>query len=64
MFQLSTHDLSQIFLENSIDEPSCKLSEDDEAFYSSIQEELNKEIRQPHPLTIERILTYSKRLSE
>ncbi|WP_423147647.1 hypothetical protein [Rubrolithibacter danxiaensis] len=38
------------------------ISEEDEQFLSSIKEDLNKLVKQPHGDTITSILNYSKRL--
>jgi|GEM_PF-3762855 len=62
MIQLSTFELNLLFLENTIDEPSCALSKDDNDFYNTLKEELDKEIRHPHPSSIESILAYSRSL--
>ena len=64
MIQLSTLELSSLFLESSTDEPSCCLSADEQMFYNSIQTELNMEVREPHSSTIERILAHSRKHSE
>ncbi len=64
MIQLSTLELNSLFLENTTDEPSCALSSEDQAFYDSIKTELNRETREPHGSTIERILAHSRKLSD
>jgi hypothetical protein len=60
MIQISTQDL-QLLLENQ-EEKTCSLQNEENEFYDSIKSELNKEIRQPHPTTIDRIMAYSKNL--
>ncbi|WP_207534998.1 hypothetical protein [Desertivirga arenae] len=61
MIQISTQDHYHLLLEN-LEEPICSLSPEDEKFYNSIKKELNKETRDPHPSTIERIMAYSKNM--
>ena len=56
MIQISTQDLQ--LLEN-LEEPTCSLNKEEEKFYNSIKSELNKENREPHPSTIDRIMAYS-----
>lgn len=59
MLQISTQDHYHLLLEN-LEESTSSLSQNDESFYNSIKPELNKEIREPHASTIERIMAYSK----
>lgn len=61
MIQISTQDHYHLLLEN-LEEPVCSLAREDESFYNSIKSELNKEKREPHLSTIERIMAYSKNL--
>jgi hypothetical protein len=61
MIQISTQDHYHLLLQN-LEEPACSLAREDESFYNSIKSELNKENREPHPSTIDRILAYSRNL--
>ncbi len=61
MIQISTQEHYHLLLEN-LEEPACSLTREDESFYNSIKSELNKETREPHLSTIERIMAYSKSL--
>lgn len=60
MIQISTQDL-QLLLENQ-EEKTVSLKNEEKEFYNSIKSELDKEMRQPHDTTIERIMAYSKNL--
>lgn len=64
MIQFSTPELSQVFPENTVEETPSILNKEDEKFYTSIKNELNKEVKQPHASTIENILAHSRKVSE
>ncbi|MEJ6979623.1 hypothetical protein WG906_04130 [Pedobacter sp. P351] len=64
MLQVSTTDSEfNLFPAREINlAPTSALSEDDDAFYTSIKEELNQLTFDPSTQTIDRILNYSRTL--
>jgi len=59
MIQISTQDLQLLLLETR-EELSHTIGAEEKEFYTSIKPELNREIRNPHESTIDRIMAYSK----
>jgi len=64
MIKISTQELISLFQENKSGESSINLNQVEEGFYTTIKHELDKEVRNPHPSTIENILAHSRKLSE
>jgi len=64
MIKISTQELNSLFLENKTADTSSVLNQEEESFYISIKSELNREVRHPHPSTIDNILAHSKKLSK
>lgn len=59
MIQFSTPDFKFLFVDNP-PEGISGLSNEEEAFYHSIQPRLDQEIKEPHITTVNAILAYSK----
>lgn len=62
MLQTSTTEFSILLTDEVKNTPILALSPDDNAFYNSLKEELNKITFTPSEETVENILRYSKSL--